>query len=140
MNKRFWISGLVLGIASLLLGFVVHAVLLHGDYARLPNLFRTEADAGKQFPFMLLAHLLIGFGMTWMFRRAIPPQDRPWVTPGLSFGIGLAVLVTAPMYLIYYAVQPMPGGVVVKQILFDAVGVVLLGLLAAWLNRPAPRH
>ena len=140
MNKKFWISGLVLGIASLLLGFLVHAVLLDGDYAKLPNLFRSEADAGKHFPFMLLAHLLTGLGMTWMYRRAGPSTDRPFVMHGLSFGIGLALLVTAPMYLIYYAVQPMPGAVVVKQIVLDTAGVVLLGILAAWMNRPGPRH
>ena len=140
MNKRFWISGLGLGFVSLLLGFSVHAVLLHNDYAELPNLFRSEADAGEHLPFMLLAHLLIGFGMTWMYRRANPSMDRSFVRHGLSFGIGLAALVTAPMYLIYYAVQPMPGAVVVKQILLDTAGVVLLGLLAAWINCPCPRH
>src|SRR5262245_48774664 len=125
MNKRFWISGLVLGIASLMLGFIVHAVLLRDDYAQLPGLFRSEADAQRYFPFMLLAHFLIGLGMTWMYRRRVP-ADRQFLSAGISFGVGLAVLMTAPMYLIYYAVQPMPGEVVLKQIIFEAIGVVLL--------------
>jgi hypothetical protein len=136
VNKRFWISGLVLGIASLMLGFVVHAVLLHDDYAQLLGLFRSEADAQRYFPVMLLAHFLIGFGITWMYRRSVP-ADRQFLSAGISFGIGLAVLMTAPMYLIYYAVQPMPGGVVAKQIVFDVIGVVLLGILVALVNRPS---
>jgi hypothetical protein len=138
MKRRFWISGVALGLASLMLGFVIHAFLLRGDYAKLPSLFRPEADAAKYFLFMLTAHLLIGFGMTWMYRRNVPPLDQPLIIRGVSFGIGLAILMTAPMYLIYYAVQPMPGAVVAKQILFDTIGVVLLGTLAAWLNQPGP--
>ncbi len=50
------------------------------------------------------------------------------------------MLVTIPTYLIYYAVQPMPGMVVAKQIVFDSIGMVLLGIVAAWINqRDGPR-
>ena len=48
----------------------------------------------------------------------------------------LKVAMTVPMYLFYYAVQPMPGAVVMKQIGFDVLGAVLLGVLTALLNRP----
>jgi hypothetical protein len=39
--------------------------------------------------------------------------------------------------LIYFVVQPMPGGVVIKQIIFDGVLVVILGTIVAWLYRDA---
>ena len=42
MNKKFIISSLVMGFASLMLGFLVHALLLHNDYARLPGLYRPD--------------------------------------------------------------------------------------------------
>lgn len=135
MNKQFCISSVLTGIASLLLGFVIHGQLLHSDYASLPNLFRPEAEAGRYFPYMLLAHFLIGGGMTWMYRRS-PPANRTVLRPGVSFGVALAVLVSVPMYLIYFAVQPMPGNIVAKQIVLDVLGVVLLGILVALLNRP----
>jgi hypothetical protein len=44
---------------------------------------------------------------------------------------------TIPIYLIYYAVQPMPGAVVAKQIVFDVVAVLIMGIVVAWINRPA---
>jgi hypothetical protein len=47
----------------------------------------------------------------------------------------MAVLRTIPTYLIYYTVQPMPGAMVVKQIVFDSIGVVLMGIVVAWLNK-----
>ena len=37
--------------------------------------------------------------------------------------------------MIYYAVQPMPGMVVVKQGLFDGILMVLLGSIVALLYR-----
>ena len=135
MNKHFWISSGTVGVASLMLGFVVHAQLLHADYATLPNLFRSEAEAGRYFPFMLLAHFSIGLGLTWLYRRSLP-VGRKFLGPGLSFGVAVAVAMTVPMYLFYYAVQPMPGAVVMKQIGFDGLGAVLLGVLTASLNRP----
>ena len=42
------------------------------------------------------------------------------------------------MFLIYYAVEPMPGMLVAKQIAFSTVQMLVLGVLAAWLN-PAPK-
>lgn len=42
------------------------------------------------------------------------------------------------MYMIYYVVQPMPGSLVAKQIEFDAVLVIVLGLIATFVyRRPA---
>jgi hypothetical protein len=54
---------------------------------------------------------------------------------GLRFGLAVAVLMTIPMYLIYYAVQPTPGALAVKQIMFDTIATVLMGIAVAYLNR-----
>ena len=59
MGGRFWISVVVMFALSFALGFVVHGVLLHGDYAGLPNLLRAETDAQHYFGWMLLADALI---------------------------------------------------------------------------------
>jgi len=45
------------------------------------------------------------------------------------------VLMIIPMYLFYYAVQPMPSATVFKQIVFDTIGVILMGIVVAWLNK-----
>jgi hypothetical protein len=42
----------------------------------------------------------------------------------------------------YFVVQPMPGEVVIKQIIFDGILMVVLGMIVAWLYRgtaTAPR-
>jgi membrane protease YdiL (CAAX protease family) len=133
MNQKFLLSVAVMSITSLLLGFVVHGVLLHAEYAKLPNLMRSEQDAINYFPFMLLAHLLIGIGITWIYLKG--REDKPWLAQGFRFGVAVAVLVPVPMYLIYFAVQPMPSDLVAQQIVFDAIATIIMGVLVAWLNR-----
>ena len=39
--------------------FVVHGSLLQAEYAKLPNLFRPEAESQKYFPLMILAHVIM---------------------------------------------------------------------------------
>ncbi len=134
MNKKFVVSALVVAVASLMLGFIVHAVLLHSDYGRLPNLFRSESQSQTYFGYMLFAHLLIGVGMTWIYQRG-HEAGKPFLMQGVRFGAAVAVLSTIPMYLIYFAVQPLPSDLVAQQIVFDAIAMLALGIVTAWMNR-----
>lgn len=136
MNKKFFIAWIVVFVAWMAGSFVVHGVLLHDDYAQLPNLMRTEADAQRYFPWMILAHVLMAGAFVWIYARG--EEAKPWLTQGVRFGVAVALLAVVPMYMIYYAVQPTPGALVVKQIVFDAVLVIVLGSIAAFIyRRPA---
>ena len=134
MNKKFVISSLVMAFAALMAGFVVHAVVLHADYLRLPALFRSESDSQGYFGYMLFAHLLIGIGLTWIYRMG-HEAGKGVVVQGLRFGAAIAVVSTVPMYLIYYAVQRLPSDLVAQQIVYDTICMLLLGMLVAWLNK-----
>ena len=137
MSRKFLIAWAVVFIGWMAGSFVVHGTLLHDDYAGLPNLFRSEAESQHYFPLMLLAHVLLAGAFVWIYSRGV--EDRPWPSQGVRFGAAVALLTAVPMYLIYYAVQPMPRPLVVKQIVFDGILILLLGLLVAWLYRPAAR-
>jgi hypothetical protein len=54
---------------------------------------------------------------------------------GIRFGVAVALLTSVPTYIIYFVVQPMPGNVVVKQIIFESALMVILGIIVAWLYR-----
>jgi hypothetical protein len=86
---------------------------------------------------MILADTLIGFGYTWIHLKGRDPAKPP-VAQGLRFGAALAIAFLIPNYLIYYAVQPWPA-VVVKQILFDTVGRLVMGVAVALINQGPKR-
>jgi len=137
MNKQFLVAWVVIFVAWFLGSYVVHGVLLHDDYARLQNLFRSESEAQAFFPLMILAHVILSGAFVWIYTRGV--EAKPWPAQGIRFGLAIALLTVIPTYLIYYVVQPMPGVTVAKQIVFDGILMLILGLLAAFVYRPPTR-
>ena len=133
MNKKFIIAWIVLFVAWMLGSLVVHGTLLRPDYMQLTGLFRSEAGGQTYFPLMLLAHVILSGAFVWIYARGV--ESKPWLPQGIRFGIAVALLTSVPTYIIYFVVQPMPGNVVVKQIIFESVLLVILGTIVAWLYR-----
>ena len=44
-DKKLVISVIVIFVLAMASGFVVHGTILHGEYAKLPNLMRSEEAA-----------------------------------------------------------------------------------------------
>ena len=133
MNKQLLIAWVVVFIVWFIGSFVVHGVLLRSDYMQLAGLFRTEDDQQKYFPLMLLAHVILSGAFVWIYARGV--EAKPWVAQGARFGVAVALLTIVPTYIIYFVVQPMPAGVVIKQIVFDGILMLILGMVVAWLYR-----
>jgi hypothetical protein len=137
MNRRFLLAWLAVFIAWMVGSFVIHGAMLHDDYARLPHLFRPEAEAQQYLLLEVLAHIILAGAFVWIYSRGV--ENRPWISQGARFGLTVALLTVVPTHLIYYVVQPIPGTTAVKQILYDTILVVLLGILVASFYR-TPRH
>jgi hypothetical protein len=137
MSKKFFIAWIVIFIVWFAGSFVVHGVLLHDDYMKSPSLFRTEADSQAFFPWMILAHVMLSGALAWIYSRGV--ESSPWLPQGIRFGVAIALLTVVPTYIIYYAVQPLPGATVVKQIVFDGSLMVILGVVAAFMYRSPAR-
>lgn len=87
------------------------------------------------FHLMVIAHVLLAGGFVWIYQRGT--EAKPWLAQGVRYGLAIAVLAPIPTYLIYYVVQPMPGDLVVRQIIGETVLCVVLGIIVAFLNKPA---
>jgi hypothetical protein len=133
MNKRFVIAWIVIFVAWMAGSFVAHGVLLHDEYTKLSGLFRSEADSQRYFPLMILAHLILAGAFAWIYSRGV--EAKPWLPQGIRFGLAIAALTIVPTYIIYYVVQPMPGALVVKQIVFDGILILILAVIAAFIYR-----
>lgn len=125
MDKRFWISGLLMTVAAMMLGFVVHGVLLKPDYAAPGPIMRTDGDSAHFMQWMLLADAAIGFGIAWIYRQGYTPAKSA-IGQGLRCGFAVALVSTIPMFLISYAVEPLPGTLVMKQELFATLQMLFL--------------
>src|SRR5258708_11197229 len=138
MNKSFVWSVVAVFVTAMLLGFVVHGWLLHGEYQKLvPNVFRGDADAEGHFIYLVIAHVIMAIGVTWVYRMG--RENKPWLAQGGRFGIAIALLSTIPYYLIYFAAPPLPSDLLAMPIALDTVAMVILGIVTAAVNRdPVP--
>ena len=132
MNAKFLIAWLVILILWFAGGFVVHELLLGADYTTT-NLMRSEEDAKQLMAWMIVAHVIMAGAFVWIYARG--KEAKPWLGQGLRFGLAVALLAVVPIYLIYYVVQPLPGMLVVKQIVFDTIVTLVLGAVVAFLYR-----
>jgi hypothetical protein len=127
------ISSVVMFVMAFVLSWFVHGYLLQGDYMQMLGWMRKPEDTHSLMPWMLLAHALFAVAFSWIYLRG--REDKPWLAQGIRYGLAIAVLTIAPTYLIYHVVTPVPLVVAFKQIVFDSVRVVLMGIVLAWINR-----
>ena len=66
--------------------------------------------------------------------RAVWRWSRRLLAVGVAAFAAVAVMSTIPGYLVYFAVQPLPPPLVLKQVIFGTLAMLLLGLLLAWLS------
>ncbi|HST44857.1 MAG TPA: hypothetical protein VLK29_06500 [Luteimonas sp.] len=144
MRKRFWICCMVVSMAALTLGFLVHGIVLRADYLALAPLYRTQPDASARAGWILAAYGSIGIAMTWLYVR-MPAADTTAGWRGMRFGASIAMVSFVPWHLLAYVGQPLPAALAMKQVALDVVAMLLLGLLLAWLQPeraelPLPGH
>jgi hypothetical protein len=60
--------------------------------------------------------------------------SRSTIAQGPRCGFSAALVSTVPTFLIYYAVEPKPRMLVIKQEIFSIIEMLLLGNLVAQLN------
>ncbi len=132
MNAKFLISWLVIFIVWMAGGFVVHGQLLADEYMAT-NLMRPVAEQQQYFVWMIVAHLVMAAAFVWIYARG--RESKPWLGQGLRFGLAVSLLAVVPIYLIYYCVQPLPGVLVIRQIAYDTIVTLVLGVVVAFLYR-----
>lgn len=137
MNKKFFIAWIVVFVAWFLGSWLVHGAMLHDAYMQLGNLFRTPEEAQQYFVYMLLAHVIMAGAFVWIYARGV--EAKPPVGQGLRYGLAVALLTAVPWYTIYYVVQPLPGMLVVRQIVYDGLLLLVLGVLVAFLYNGTAR-
>ena len=134
---KFILAAIAAFLISFVWGFLAHGILLHSDYSQLANLFRPEGEAMGFLPYMMLSHAVKGFAFAWVYRQGMS-AGVPWLLQGIRFGIIASLLITIPLYLVYFAVQPLPANLVAKQMALDTVGTILMALAVAYILKPAP--
>lgn len=130
--KKLVLTIVVVFIVANLTGFLIHAFLLAPDYMAVKEHYRPEGS--EKMIFICLAYLAFSIGAVFAYAKGV--ENKPWLGQGLRFGIVLWLILTIPSFFIAYAVQPVPTILMVKQVVFEGIDKIILGLITAALYRP----
>ncbi|MDQ3473706.1 MAG: hypothetical protein M3447_08215 [Acidobacteriota bacterium] len=81
-----------------------------------------------------MAYLSFAIGSVIVYAKGV--EAKPWLGQGIRFGILMWLVLGVPSFFIAYAVQPVPTMLMVKQVLFEGIDKIVLGVITAALYRP----
>jgi len=130
-TKRFAATVAVAFIVSQILAVAVHGFILAADYAPFyGNLLRPMSKEGEWRMLLLpLAHLCFVSALVWVYGRVALAGST--VVRGMKLGLLGWIIGQAPFWMLWYAEQPWPGSVVVKQLPLELGSSLIIGITIA---------
>jgi hypothetical protein len=129
---------LILGIVAVFVSvwatsFLIHGVWLLGTYKATMNLWRTEAEMTSHVAWLFLGQFLMSVAFVVIWSKGFPAT----ATLGGSCGYGLFMGVfSQATTCITYAVQPVPGDLMVKWFVSGLAQGVLMGVIVWLAGKP----
>ena len=125
----------IAAVVAVFLTAQVFAILIHGfilarDYAPFyGRLLRPMSDNPGWPIFMLPAsHLAMSIAFVALLERTL--RAGPVLPQAIRFGVLAYLLGPVPMYLLWFAEQPWPSSLLVKQLPLELITFLILGAVA----------
>jgi hypothetical protein len=132
--KRFLIAFIAAYIFLFLWGWLINGVLLKDIYAETPNLWRTESEMRSLFHWIILGPALVVFSFVMIYATGFAGGG---VIAGIRLGLLLEIAAIG-MRLGFYAVQPIPGKLIVYGSISGVIEMVIVGAMVGAIYKPAP--
>ena len=115
-------------------GWLLNGVFLKDVYAQTPNLWRSQTEMMSLFHWIITGQALIVFSFVMIYASGFAGGG---VIAGIRLGVLLEIAAIG-MRLGFYAVQPIPG----KLILYGSIGglveMVIVGAMVGAIYKPVP--
>jgi hypothetical protein len=127
-------------VAAQVLAVIVHGVILSADYEPFEGSLLRAAGGDQppwQMVFLPVAHLVYVSTMVWLYARL--HVEGSLVARGVTLGLVSWLMSQVPLWLIWYAQQPWPGSLLVKQLGLELVAMIVVGTVIAAVARTGER-
>jgi hypothetical protein len=132
---RIGLSTFAAFIVSQVLAVAIHGFILARDYdAYEGTLLRAGTEPAWQFIFLPVSHLAFICGLMWIYTHARIAGAT--AARGMTLGVVGWIVGQVPLWLIWYAQQPWPGSLVVKQLGLELISSIVIGLTIAFSAGP----
>ena len=130
--KRFVFAFIAAYVFLFLWGWLLNGVFLKDVYAQTPNLWRSQSEMMSLFYWIIIGQAQIVFAFVLIYASG-------FASGGVIAGIRLGILIEIAaigMRLGFYAVQPIPG----KLILYGSIGglveMIIVGAIVGAIYKP----
>ena len=131
--KRFIIAFIAAYIFLFIWGWLFNGVVLKDVYAETPNLWRSQSEMMSLFHWIIIGQALVVFSFVMIYATGFAGGGA---ISGIRLGVLLEIAAIG-MRLGFYAVQPIPG----KLILYGSIGgiieMVIVGAIVGAIYKPA---
>lgn len=124
-KKRFAFAAIAAFVAIFVTDFLIHNVMLSEHYAASMQLWRPMEEMNAVFPIMLLAQLLIGIALAWIFTYG---YQNKGIMEGVRFGALIGILNIANT-LVWYVVIPLPTGLMWAWLITGFIQSIVIGVV-----------
>lgn len=133
-NTRLFLTGLAALFVAEVLAIAIHGYVLAADYAPYyGTLLRGGDEPSWQMSFLPVAHAAFVGGLVWIYLRV--PLAGSVVVRGFKLGLLGWVVGQVPLWLLWFAEQPWPNRLVVKQLVLELASSLIVGVTIAALAR-----
>ena len=130
--KKFFFAFIAAWIFVFVFGFVWFGNLMHNIHNEVPTLWRTEADFGSHFPWLVFGHAVMAFFLTFLYARFVPAGGAG---AGAMLGV-LVALVHIGNDLITFAVQPLTTKILCGWVAGGLLEFAIAGAIIGAIYKP----
>jgi hypothetical protein len=131
--EKFFFAFIAAWIFVFVFGFVWYGNLMHSIHDEVPVLWRTEADFGSHFPWLILGHAVMAFFLTLLYARFVASGGAG---AGAKLGLMIAFLYIGNN-LITFAVQPLTTKILAGWIVGGLLEFGIAGAIVGAIYKPA---
>ena len=132
--KRFIFAFIAAYVFIFVWGWLLNGVFLKDVYAQAPNLWRSQSEMMSLFHWILIGQALIVFSFVMIYASGFAGGG---VIAGIRLGILLEIAAIG-MRLGFYAVQPIPGKLVLYGSAGGLIEMIIVGAIVGTIYKPAP--
>src|SRR5205809_7064467 len=131
--KRFIVAFIAAYIFIFFWGWLLNGVLLKDIYTQTPNLWRSQSEMMSLFHWIIIGQVLVVFAFVMIYASGFAGGG---VIAGIKLGFLLEIAAIG-MRLGFYAVQPIPGRLILYGSIGGLVEMVIVGAMVGAIYKPA---
>jgi hypothetical protein len=132
LMKKFILAFIAAYMFLFLWGWLLNGVFLKDVYAETPNLWRTQSEMLSLFHWIILGQALVVFAFVMIYASGFAGGG---VRAGIQLGILLEIAAIG-MRMGFYAVQPLPGKLVIYGSVSGLIEMIIVGAIVGTIYKP----